>query len=95
MDIDRLRNRIESIFIELGFKKEFIGEKRYQYLVFNSCYCKITYLEELSAFVIESANNLNDAINGILEDGDLYYMDISEDTMLRQFRRDIISYYMN
>ena len=83
MDIDSLKNKIENIFIELGFKKELVGEKQ------------ITYLEKLRAFVIESADNLNDAINGALEDGDLYYMDISEDAMLYQLRRDVVAYYMD
>lgn len=95
MDIDSLIKKIESTFIELGFKKEFIGEMQYQYLVHNNCYCKITYLEKLGAFVIESADNLNDAINGALEDGDLYYADISENAMLCQLRRDIVAYYMD
>ena len=91
MDIDSLKNKIENIFIELGFKKELVGEKQNQYLVHGNCYCKITYLEKLRAFVIESA----DAINGALEDGDLYYMDISEDAMLYQLRRDVVAYYMD
>ncbi len=85
----------QNIFIELGFKIEFVGEKQYQYLVYNNCYCKITYLEKLSAFVIESADNLTDAMNGVLEDGDLYYMNISEDAMLHQLRRDVVAYYMD
>ncbi len=59
----------QNILIELGFKIEFVGEKQYQYLVYNNCYCKITYLEKLNAFVIESADNLTDAMNGVLEDG--------------------------
>lgn len=95
MDIESIKNRIKKIFEELGFKNVFIGEKKYQYLVYNNCYCKITYLEKLRAFVIESADNLTDAMNGVLEDGDLYYMDISEDAMLHQLRRDVVAYYMD
>lgn len=95
MDIESLKNRIKNIFIELGFRNEFVGEKQYQYLVYDNCYCKITYLEKLRAFVIESADNLIDAINGVLEDGDLYYMDIPEEDMLYQLRRDIVAYYMD
>lgn len=95
MDIESLKNRIKNIFEELGFKNEFVGEKQYQYLVYNNCYCKITYLEKLKAFVIESADDLIDAINGVLEDGDLYYMDLPEEDMLRQLRRDVVAYYMD
>lgn len=95
MDIESLKNRIKNIFEELGFRNEFVGEKQYQYLVYNNCYCKITYLEKLKAFVIESADDLIDAINGVLEDGDLYYMDLPEEDMLRQLRRDVVAYYMD
>ena len=75
MDIDGLKNKIENIFLQLGFRNKNIGKEQYRYLVYNECYCKITYLEELGAFVIESADNIKDALNGALEDGDLYYMD--------------------
>ena len=95
MNTDTLINKIENIFLELGFKYETIGEKQYQYLVYNNCYCKITYLEKLGAFVIESADNINDALNGTLEDGDLYYIDISEEDMLCRLRKDIVTYYMD
>lgn len=93
MNIDALINKIENIFIELGFNNEIIGEKRYKYLVYHNCYCKITYLEKLGAFVIESTDNIENALNGVLEDGDLYYM-ISEEDILCRLRRDIVAYYM-
>lgn len=95
MKIAGLKHKMESIFLELGFERKAIGEKQYQYLVYNNCYCKITYIEDLGAFVIESADNINDAANGVLEDGDLYYLDISEEDILCQFRKDIVAYYMN
>lgn len=94
MDKSSLKNKIEKIFFELGFKNEVVGEEKYQYWVYNNCYCKITYLEKLGAFVIESADDLSDAINGVLEDGDLYYTNIPEDVMLYQLRKDIAEYYM-
>ena len=40
MDINTLREKVERIFLELGFKNEIIGEKQYRYLVYNNCYCK-------------------------------------------------------
>ena len=84
MEIDSLMEKIESIFGEYGFKEETIGKKRY--LVRDSCYCQITYLEKLQAFVIESADNIKDAFNGALEDGDLYYINVSEKEVLNQIR---------
>lgn len=94
MNINNLINKIENIFLELNFKYETIGEKKYRYLVYNSCYCKVTYLEKLEAFVIESADNIKDALNEVLEDGDLYYMNISEENLLCQLKRDIVTHYM-
>ena len=94
MDINALKEKVERIFLELGFKNEIIGEKQYRYLVHNNCYCKITYLNSMEAFVIECADNKKDASNGVLEDGDLYYLDIPEEEMLCKLRKDIVAYYM-
>lgn len=94
MDI-KLKQKLEEIFLELGFEKMIIGEKQYEYLVYNNCYCRITYLQEWRAFVIESADCIEDAINGVLEDGDLYYTDILQENILSQFRSDIVAYYMD
>lgn len=93
MNINSLTSKVETLFLELGFKNETIGEM--QYFTYNNCYCKITYLKKLRAFVIESASDINDAIKGVLEDGDLYYVDISEKAMLHQLREDIVAYYMD
>ena len=95
MNINKCKKIIENIFLELGFKNEIVGESQHQYLVYNNCYCKITYLERIGAFVIESADNYKDALNGVLEDGDLYYVDIMEEGILRRIRRDIVAYYMD
>ena len=94
MDVNTLREKIEKIFLELGFKNVIIGEKQYHYLVYNNCYCRITYLDVWEAFVIESADNVEDASNGVLEDGDLYYLDIPEEEMLCKLRKDLVAYYM-
>lgn len=94
MDINTLRQKVERIFLELGFKNEIIGGKKYRYLVYNNCYCKITYLNSKEAFVIEYADNVEDASNGVLEDGDLYYLNIPEEEMLCELRKDIVEYYM-
>ena len=62
---------------------------------YKECYCKITFLKDWSAIVIESADNIQDAKKGVLEDGDLYYTDISENELLSQLKLDLIRYYMN
>lgn len=93
MNIERTKRKIEKRFLDKGFKKEIVNDK--WYLVYNSTYCKITYLEKIGAFVVESADNIQDAANGILEDGDLYYLDVSEEDMLCQLDNDIVMYYMD
>lgn len=92
--IRSLKSKIEDIFLQFGFRRESVGKAHYQYLVHNKCYCKVTYLDRLGALVIESADNIIDASNGALEDGDLYYMDSSEEDMLQQIRKDIAAYYL-
>lgn len=94
MNIADMVAKIESIFLELGFRYETVGEKQYRYLVYNHCYCMITYWEEREVFIIESADDINWAANKMLEDGNLYDTDIPEDAMLQQIREDIIKYYM-
>ncbi len=94
MDINILKEKVENIFLELGFKSEIIGEKQYRYLVHNNCYCKITYLSSRNAFVVECTDNVEDASNGVLEDGDLYYLNIPEEEMLFKLRKDIVAYYI-
>jgi len=37
---------------------------------------------------------VEDASNGVLEDGDLYYLDIPEEEMLCKLRKDLVAYYM-
>ena len=93
--LTRNMQKLEEIFLELGFEKMIIGEKQYEYLVYNNCYCRITYLQEWRAFVIESADCIEDALNGVLEDGDLYYTDILQENILSKFRSDIVAYYMD
>lgn len=86
--------KIENIFLTLGFKTEFVGEKQLRYLRYQDCFCKVTPLEQWNAFVIESANNVQDAEKQVLEDGEIYYMDTPETELLHQVEEDIKKFYM-
>ncbi len=94
MNIDNLINKMEKVFLYLGFQTEYIGEKNEKYMHYNNCYCKITYLKSLSACVIESADCLENAVLGVLEDGGLYFLDRSEEEILSKLRKDLQNYYM-
>lgn len=93
MDYSRTFQKIEEIFINLGFDVVIINETKF--MKYKECYCKITFLKDWSAFVIESADSVLDAENGILEDGDLYYTDVSEDELLNKLRDDLKKDYIN
>jgi len=94
MNIDNLIKKMEKVFLDLGFQTEYIGEKNEKYMHYNNCYCKISYLESLSACVIESADCLEDVVRGVLEDGELYLLDNSEAEILSKLRQDLKNYYM-
>lgn len=94
MNAKHMMNSIQTLFLSLGFRQEVVGENQLYYLRYDSCYCKVTHLEKIDAFVIESADSAEDAAKGILEDGDLYYLDNSEEELLRQLEIDIKAYYM-
>lgn len=94
MTIEYLQKKIEGIFLSLGFTIEFVGTKQLRYLRYQNCHCKISFLEAWGAFVIESADNLEEAEKELLEDGELYYMNIPEDELLHQIEEDVREYYM-
>lgn len=93
VEYDKMKNKIEEVFINLGFQNVTINNMKY--LNYKDYYCKVTFLKAWSAFVIESADNIRDAEKGILEDGDLYYTNISESQLLENIKKDIISDYIN
>lgn len=93
-NIEEIKNRMEQKFISAGFSYVYVGDKNLKFLNYGNCYCRITYLDNLSAFVIETADNIEDAMNNVLEDDDLYFLDTPEDEMLRELRDDILAYYL-
>lgn len=93
MDNEIILKKIEEVFKSLGFEAVTIHGT--EFMQYKNCYCRVTYLTSLNAFVIESADDIQDAEKGILEDGDLYYTDVPENKLLRQIRSDLINYYMD
>lgn len=92
MDYKVILDKMEDVFINLGFNPVIINGIKF--MRYKECYCKITFLKAWSAFVIESADNIQNAEKGILEDGDLYYMDEHENQLLDRLKSDLKKYYL-
>lgn len=92
MDYKVILDKMEKVFINLGFSPVIVNGVKF--MRYKECYCKMTFLKDWAGFVIESADSLQDAEKGVLEDGDLYYTDISESELLSQLKSDLIRDYL-
>jgi len=91
MDVEKIQNQLKDIFIKLGFVNRIINDN--EYLVFHDTFCKISYIQSIGSFVIESADNYSDAEKGLLEDSDWFTIeDITENH--EEIRKKITNYYM-
>lgn len=70
MNVMKVQNQLKDIFIKLGFINRIINDK--EYLVFQDTFCKISYIQSVGSFVIETADNYSDAEKGLLEDSDWF-----------------------
>lgn len=87
----KVQNQLKDIFIKLGFANQIINDN--EYLVFHDTYCKISYIQSVGSFVIESADNYRDAQKGVLEDSDWFSIeDIIENP--ERIKEVITNYYM-
>ncbi|MDO5539041.1 MAG: hypothetical protein Q4F83_03050 [Eubacteriales bacterium] len=93
MDKKRFLIKVEEVFINNGFEPAIINGVKF--MRHKECYCKLTYIKDWSAFVIESADNIQDAEKGVLEDSDLYYTDVSENELLCKLESDLIRDYLD
>lgn len=91
MDYKIILCKMEKVFLNLGFKPVLVNGIRF--MRYQDYFCKITFLKDWSAFVIESADTVWEAEKGILEDGDLYYMDIPVNQLLSQLESDLTRDY--
>ena len=92
-------DKMEQVFFCNLYMDQWIGEKnrrlRYMIRPDKKLYCRLKYIKEKRAFVIESATNKQDAENEILKvDPDIYYMDEPEKEMLKRLDENIMANYM-
>lgn len=93
MDNEKLKKKMEEVFKCVGFKVIKINNTNFY--VNKNCYCKLTYLKSLSAFVIESADSYQEAEAGVLEDGEIYFISIPETDLLLKLKEDLLNYYVS
>ena len=87
-----LLEKIEELFINLGFKKITINEK--DFFTYKDSYYKVTNVKDLNAFVIESAESIEDVKKNVFEDSDIYPISMGEN-LIEKLKEDLVKYYMN
>ena len=91
-------DKMEQVFFCNLYMDQWIGEKnrRLRYMIRSDkkLYCRLKYIKEKRAFVIESTTNKQDAENEILKvDPDIYYMDEPEKEMIERLRENVKQNY--
>lgn len=87
-----INEKIGDLLNELGFERMIPYAEIYHY---RGVYCKISYVEGLKAFVIESADNFDDAAKDLFEDSDLYPISLGEDELIKKLRYDLVNFYIS
>ena len=93
LNVPQIINSMENVLLELGFKKGKIGE--HEYLIYKDNYCKISYAKDITGFVLESTNDLEEARKYLLEDAEVYPDNWPLEKILETLREDIFSIYFN
>ena len=88
-----LQQKIEEVFQELNFDKLILNGD--SLMLHNGIYYKVTFVKGLKAYVIEFANNYDEAVNNVFEDGDIYPVSLGENELLSKLRDDLKKYYLN
>lgn len=93
-EIYNILGKVENIFLSVGFEEIDIKEKKcFEY---GGFYCTVSYVKQLRAIVIETADSKSEVLNNIFEDSDVY--EINKDTdveiLLGEIKEDLIRYYI-
>ena len=93
--MDIIKDKMEKILEEMGFVKTYIGDSKFYKNNFTGCYHSIIYVSGLKSYIIESAENYEEAKKGRFEDSDIYHISMGEDEILAKFRGDLVKYYLD
>ena len=89
---ENISNKIDNLFIELGFK-EVLFERKWldgteKSYVMGDLYCRPDYFS--SCFVIEYAHDLFEAENNLYGDGDRFPLEMGEAAILEGIRNELM-----
>lgn len=97
LNIQRKKEKMENMFYYNGFLDRWVedGEKRLFYMYYNNIYCRLKYIEDKRAFVIQRAESKEEALKEKLKTGtEYYYMDEPEQEMLKRLDENVMANYM-
>ncbi|MDK8193131.1 hypothetical protein QP794_23875 [Paenibacillus sp. UMB7766-LJ446] len=88
-----LQKKIDSLIHELNFER--VTVNGISMLHYNGSYYKISFIKGLNSYVIEFANNYDEAKKNLFEDGDVYPVSLGEDRLISELHHDLNKYYLN
>lgn len=87
-----IEGKIDNLMFELGYKKVNVNNTL-NYLHYG-LYLKVSYIEGLKSYVIESACSSSEVERNLYEDSDLYPIALGENKLLETLRNDLNSFYI-
>ena len=92
--MDMLKEQMERILLDYDFELYYINDEKVYLNKKTGHYHCITYVKGLKSYVIESADNFEEAQKNRFEDSDVYPIAMGEKDLLKAFRKDIEKYYI-
>ena len=84
---NKILEKIKSMLLDLGFSEINVNNEINYYN--GKIYCIPRYIKHMG-FIIEYADNDEEAINHCYEDGDVFSLDIGEDNIILNIKNEIL-----
>lgn len=91
--VEKIKSKAMDMFVELGCKIVRINEE----LVYEKkgVFYKFAFIKGFKSFVVEYAENIDEAQKNRYEDGDLFPLSLGEEKLIEALRGDLIKYYFD
>ena len=93
--VERIKEKMEYALEEVGFVKCLIKSSMLFRNDRTGCFHRITFVNGLAAFIIESAMSEEQAEKNLFEDSGLYPFSMGEDNIIIEFKKDLYKYYID